>query len=258
MKIRSLRGVAITAMTGFVLALRAQDTTIDQSQFPVILQQPADQCVPAGSPVTFSVVATNVDSYQWYKNNTPIDGQTNSNLTIANAAISDVGYYSAAAMKGFESVPTRMANFTVYTTSGSKSSQTTTRNRFGTMSTAGMMSTMDTGGSGGMTLWGTPVCGNGGSGSGCPGRYAGYVAFSKTVGYGWAPTTGTTIHTATDNNRTDTKVYFQGQWGDAGCNTNSVAVANPMSQLYRFTIFFPTNTVVPTNIYPITLEGFDP
>jgi hypothetical protein len=49
-----------------------------------------------------------------------------------------------------------------------------------------------------------------------------------------------------------------GNYGDPGCNTNSVAVSNPISPAYRFTIYFPTNTVVPTNLYPITLDGFDP
>jgi len=46
MKKRLLRGIAIAAVTGFVLALRAQDTTTtDQSQYPTILQQPVDQCL---------------------------------------------------------------------------------------------------------------------------------------------------------------------------------------------------------------------
>ena len=86
MKKRLLRGIAVAAMTGFVLALRAQDaTTTDQSQYPVILQQPVDQCLPVGSTATFSVLASNVDNYQWYKNNNALDGQTNNSLTIASA-----------------------------------------------------------------------------------------------------------------------------------------------------------------------------
>src|SRR4051812_37197915 len=72
MKKRLLRGIAVAAMTGIVLTAHAQDATTDQSQYPTILEQPVDQCLPVGSPATFSVVATNVDSYQWYKNNTAI------------------------------------------------------------------------------------------------------------------------------------------------------------------------------------------
>jgi len=122
-----------------------------------------------------------------------------------------------------------------------------------------MMSAMDLGGGGVITIYGCPVVGTGGSGS-CPGRYAGYVNYIKTAsqGWGWAPTAGAPSHTATDYNRTDTKVYFTGQYGDTGCNTNSVAVSNLISPVYRFSIFFPTNTVVPTNTYAITLDGFDP
>jgi hypothetical protein len=37
-----------------------------------------------------------------------------------------------------------------------------------------------------------------------------------------------------------------------------VTVVNPMSPAYRFAIYFPTNSMVPTNAYPITLSGFDP
>jgi len=261
MKKRLLRGIAIAAMTGFVLALRAQDaTSTDQSQYPTILQQPVDQCIPVGSPVTFSVVASNVDSYQWYKNNVALDGQTNSSLLIASVAISDVAYYSAAVVKSGDSVPTRMANLNVYTTSGSTTSTTTTKSRFTTTQSMGTMSAMDLGGGGMITMYGMPVAGGGGSGTGCPGKYSGYVNFIKTAsdGWGWAPTSGASSHTATDNNRSDTKVYFGGQYGDTGCGTNTVNVANPMSPVYRFSIFFPQGVQVPTNAYPITLSGFDP
>jgi hypothetical protein len=260
-----LRGIAIVAMAGFVLALRAQDaTTTDQSQYPTIIQQPVDQCLPVGSPVAFSVIASNVDSYQWYKNNAAMDGQTNNTLTIASVAISDVGYYSAAVIKGADAIPTRMANLNVYTRSSSPGATLTTtlnlKSRLaGTLSLSGTMSAMDLGGGGGVTIYGLPVASNGGAGN-CPGKYSGYVNFTKTMsqGWGWAPTAGALAHTATDNNRSDTKVYFMGQYGDPGCNTNSVAVTNLISPVYRFSIFFPTNTAVPTNAYPITLDGFDP
>lgn len=261
MKKRLLRGIAITAMAGFVLALRAQDaTTTDQSQYPVILQQPVDQCLPVGSTVTFSILASNVDSYQWYKNSAALDGQTNSSLTIASVAISDVAYYSAAVIKGSDSVPTRMANLNVYTTGGSSLTPISGgKSRLTLTQSMGMMSPMDLGGGGEITMYGMPVTGNGGSGT-CPGKYSGYVNFIKPAsqGWGWAPTAGAPSHTATDNNRSDTKVYFTGQYGDYGCSTNSVNVSNPMSPVYCFSIVFPVGSQIPTNAYPITLDGFDP
>jgi hypothetical protein len=258
---RLLCNIAIAAMTCFVLALRAQDST-DQSQYPTILQQPVDQCLPLGSQVTFSVVASNVDSYQWYKNNTAIDGQTNTSLTIASAQISDVAYYSAAVIKGADAVPTRMANLNVYTTSGSTSSTTTTTSKFRFSSTqsTSTMSAMDLGGGGTITVFGAPICNSGSSGS-CPGAYSGYVLFSRTLsqGWGWAPTAGATTLTVADMNRSDTKVQSSGKSGDVYCGLSTLDIPVPAySPKYRFTIFFPPGVQVPTNAYPITLTGFDP
>ncbi len=257
MKIRSLRGIAIAAMTGIVLVARAQDA--DQSQFPIILQQPVDQCLPVGNPATFTVVATNADSYQWYKNNVALDDQTNSSLAIASVTTNDVAYYSATVLKGSEAIPTRMANLNVYVVSAPATQTVTPKTKsFSTQSMS--MSTMggtELGGGGVITVYGMPVTSGGGSGS-CPGRYSGYVNFIKTnADWGWTPTAGV-AHTATDNNRADTKVVYVGQYGDSGCATNSVTIGYQMSPVYRFGIYFPTNVAVPTNAYPITLSGFDP
>jgi hypothetical protein len=260
MKKRLLRGIAIAAMTGFVLALRAQDaTSTDQSQYPTILQQPVDQCIPVGSPVTFSVVASNVDSYQWYKNNVALDGQTNSSLLIASVAISDVAYYSAAVVKSGDSVPTRMANLNVYTTSGSTTSTTTTKSQFTTTQSMGTMSAMDLGGGGMITVYGAPVTSSGTS-AGCPGAYSGYVNYMKPVsqGWGWAPTTNALTLSASDLNRGDTKVQAMGKSGDMFCDQSTVSVPTPpYSAKYRFTVFFPPGAQIPTNAYSITLTGFD-
>jgi len=261
MKKRILHGIAIAAMTGLVLTARAQDSNVDQSQYPTILEQPVDQCPPVGGSATFSVVATNVDYYQWYKNNVAIVGQTNSSLTISGVGINDVGYYVASVIKGGEPVPTRLACLNVYTTASSSSSTTSgstfTKSRLSAQSMS-TMSAMDIGGGGAITVYGLPVVSNGGSGT-CPGKYSGYVNFTKPAsqGWGWVPTVGE-LHTATDNNRTDTRVMFMGQYGDQGCGLTTVTLSNVISPVYRFTIIFPTNSVVPTNVYPITLSGFDP
>jgi hypothetical protein len=74
-------------------------------------------------------------------------------------------------------------------------------------------------------------------------------------GWGWAPTG--TVHTATDTNRTDTKVEFIGKSNDTGCNQTTVTVPHPTtSTKYQFKLYFPDN--VPTKSYALTLSGFNP
>lgn len=158
--------------------------------------------------------------------------QTNNSLVLQNVGTNDVGLYACQISKsGGGAVPTRTASLNVFTA-------------------------LDSGGP--ITIFGTPIAGGGSSGS-CPGSYAGYVTFTKTIsqGWGWAPTVGTTIHTATDLNRTDTKVQYVGKYGDIGCNQTTVTIPDPtFSPKYRFAIYFTSN--VPTNAYAITLDGFDP
>jgi hypothetical protein len=252
------RGFALAAIAGLFLTARAQDST-DQSQYPTIVQQPVDQCLAMGSTAVFSVTASNVDSYQWYRSNVALDGQTNSSLTIPNAGTNDVGYYFASVIKGSESVPTRQACLNVYTTSASTPSSTpTSPGRFSSQSMS--MSMADLGGGGVITVFGAPVYSNGSSGS-CPGAYSGYVNYIKPMAQGWGfnSSTNTTIHTAADGNRTDTKVQYGGYYGDPGCGQTTVTVPDPtVSPKYRFTIYFPRGVAMPTNSYPITLTGFDP
>lgn len=212
----------------------------DQLEFPIIILQPLNQLVPVGSSATFYVKAENEPlTYQWLRNCVVMPGETNSSLMIADAKLEDVGLYSCNVAKDLEIVPTRGAHLMVYAATNEKG--------------AGMDSGM-----GPVTVWATPVTSSGTKGS-CPGSYAGYVNYTKTVaqGWGWAPSSGTTNHTAADMNRTDTKVEYGGKLGDVGCNQTTVSVPHPTySTKYRFTIYFPNN--VPTNSYSITLDGFDP
>jgi hypothetical protein len=257
-------GIALAAIVGLVLATHAQ-TTPDQSLFPTILQQPVDQCVPMGAPATFAVDATNVDSYQWYCNGIVLDAETNSSMTIPSVSTANVGYYSASVIKGAEAVPTRSANLNAYIVGGStppitSASTPSSKTMSASTSTTSMSMSTDMGSGGPITVFGLPVVSSGGSGS-CPGKYSGYVNFTKSAanGWGWAPSTNTTIHTSTDTNRFDTKVQALGDYGDNFCNLTTATVQSPpMSPVYRFTIYFPTNTTMPTNAYPITLSGFNP
>jgi len=221
--------IACIAITGFALAARGGGSP-DQLEFPQIAAQPTDQAVPLGGTALLAVQATNATSFQWLRNGVAIAGQTNSTLSLENVGLNDVGYYSCYVVNGSELVPTRSASLNVFTTSG-----------WGTI-----------------TVFGFPVFSGGTSGS-CPGTYAGYVNYTKTVsqGWGWAPSSGVTVHTATDTNRTDTKVYYTGKYGDTGCAQTSVTVPHPTtSPKYRFTVYFPDN--VPTNSYGLSLDGFDP
>jgi hypothetical protein len=102
-----------------------------------------------------------------------------------------------------------------------------------------------------LIVYATPVVADG-NGTGCPGKFSGYANYTS----GWAPSTNTTTFTASDGGgRTDTRVEYVGVYGDTGCDIGSVTVLNPpMSPLYLFTIYFPSNT--PTTNYPIVLNGF--
>ncbi|HXS69098.1 MAG TPA: hypothetical protein VN761_09670 [Candidatus Polarisedimenticolia bacterium] len=183
-----------------------------------------------------------------------MDGQTNNTFTIANAGTNDVAYYSATVFNGSEGVPTRMAGLNVYMTSTQAPSRSAKTGSMNTMSS-------DLGDGGPIVVFGLPVTGGGGGGNSCPGSYAGYVNFIKPMsqGWGWLPDTNAVALSAADQNRSDTKVQAFGYYGDTYCASNSVNIPVPApSPKYRFTIFFPRGSQVPTNSYPITLTGFQP
>ena len=180
--------------------------------------------------------------------------------TISNTSTNDVGYYTVAVIKGSEAVPSRQACLNVYITSTPIVSLTTSLTVKTRLLSGTLASGLDLGGGGMITIFGAPIASSGSSGQ-CPGLYSGYVNFTKTIsqGWGWGPTTNTLVLTATDNNRTDTKIQYVGKYGDIGCNQTSLNIPLPaMSPKYRFTIFFPRGVQVPTNTYAITLTGFDP
>lgn len=234
--------IIVAALTGWAMLMGirayADDAALTvQPDFPRIISQPEDQMVYVGSNATFTVKAENADGYQWLRNGNQLSAQTNSSLTITNAGINDVGYYSCNIFKDIEAVPTRAASLMVYTSSIDPQT-----------------------GVDPIVVFGFPISG-GGQQNSCPGHYAGYVNYTKTIqqGWGWAPdtTNGNTIFTASDTNRTNTKIQYVGEYGDIGCNPTTVTVPNtPPSPAYRFTIFFTNN--VPTNVYDLTLVGFKP
>ncbi len=62
---------------------------------PTITTQPQSQIVNSGSSVTFTVVATSSTDldYQWYFNCEPINGATDSSLTISSVSNANTGLY---------------------------------------------------------------------------------------------------------------------------------------------------------------------
>jgi hypothetical protein len=63
---------------------------------PIILSQPANQSVPPGSNVTFSVQAAGASVlwYQWNKNGAPVPGGTDASITLTNVQFSQSGNYA--------------------------------------------------------------------------------------------------------------------------------------------------------------------
>ena len=66
------------------------------SDLPQILEQPANQLVGKGYPVTFSVygVGTGTLTYQWLYNGQSLASATNSSYTISNVQLTNTGNYS--------------------------------------------------------------------------------------------------------------------------------------------------------------------
>jgi hypothetical protein len=254
--------VALTAIAGLLAiattTTQAQTTdplladSVDQSEFPQITAQPVDQTVPIGANVVLSVQANNADGYQWLQNGVPIDGQTNNSLTIYNAGINDAGFYSCEVSLGTEIVPTRAANVMVYEAGSSVVAANVNAIAGGSSVVTASMSDGEP-----IVVFGLPISG-GGTQNPCPGNYAGYINYTKTISQGWGWTPAGTVHTAADGGgRTDTKIMYGGEYGDTGCNKTTVTIPNPPpSPVYRFTIYFPNH--VPTTNYPIVLTGFNP
>lgn len=229
MKNQTLRIPALALIAGLLIST-GNRAYPQQVGAPNLGDGSADQMVQVGETVTFYVEPVAGDTYQWLLNGNAISGQTNSTLTIENAQTSDAGYYSCNVANGSNVTPTVSASMQVFT----------------------MNENFD------VVVYGQPIYSGGSSGS-CPGKYTGYVTYTKTVaqGWGWTPASGTTTFTATDTTQTNTKVEYVGDYGDEGCAQTTVTIPYPtFSPAYRFSIYF-TNAV-PTTNYPITLTGFNP
>ncbi|HUS35092.1 MAG TPA: immunoglobulin domain-containing protein, partial [Verrucomicrobiae bacterium] len=88
------------------------------TSYPVVITdstQPADRSVVAGQSTTFTVevLGTGPLTYQWLKNNEPIQGANGPTYTIAQALAADAGAYSVHVTNAGGSVTSRAAQLTV-------------------------------------------------------------------------------------------------------------------------------------------------
>ncbi|MFP4259726.1 MAG: immunoglobulin domain-containing protein [Opitutales bacterium] len=69
---------------------------------PAITTQPADQTVDVGDPVSLSVSATGDGdlSYQWFKDDEAIDGETAATFSLSSPGVIDSGSYTVAVSNG--------------------------------------------------------------------------------------------------------------------------------------------------------------
>jgi len=82
---------------------------------PIIVQEPADQTVAAGSSATLSVsaVGTMPLYYQWSRAGVPITGATNSSLTLANVPFAAAGTFSVTITNAAGKITSAAATLTV-------------------------------------------------------------------------------------------------------------------------------------------------
>ena len=67
---------------------------------PIILTQPVSQTVAIGDNVEFSVVGLNIVSYQWYKGDLKLTGETSETLMITNIQLADEGFFHCVVSNG--------------------------------------------------------------------------------------------------------------------------------------------------------------
>ncbi len=104
--------VAVSNSTSSITSVAATVTALVP---PSITTQPAAVTTNAGRNVSFTVVAagTPSPSFQWRKDNTPIDGATSATLTLANVQTADVGSYHVIVTNPADSVASSAATLTL-------------------------------------------------------------------------------------------------------------------------------------------------
>ncbi len=110
----NLGNYSVWAMNGIGPALSG-DAILDTNVPPAIVTSPVSQTVLRGTEALLSVDATGTDplAYQWYLNNTPITGATDSLYDLVSASLSDSGTYTVVVTNGGGSVTSLPATLLV-------------------------------------------------------------------------------------------------------------------------------------------------
>ena len=203
--------------------------------------EPEDQIGKVGTPISFRVSVNEPPGlrnlYQWSWNGQAITGATNAEYRIASVQTNNAGFYSCLV------------------TAENRAGQEIEGRSFSKIAELLVYEP------GSVIVYGTPLV-TSAANSSCPGDSAGYVLFRKPKSpYGWEVENRAITATARDPNRANTRVTYVGYAGAStkGCGTNVVAIGpNSPSTCFRFAIYFPRGTAVPTGPYPIHLENFKP
>lgn len=83
----------ITGSCGLQVVTDTAIVTVIQK--PTVTQQPVDQSVTIGQPISLSIAGTDIRSVEWYRNSQRINGQTSTTLEIPVSKMSDAGVYNA-------------------------------------------------------------------------------------------------------------------------------------------------------------------
>jgi autotransporter-associated beta strand protein len=96
----ALNATTVSVIVSNAACVETNSATLTVLVPPTITTQPTNITVNAGAPVTFVSGASGqpAPTLQWYKNGSPIPGQTNATLSFASAQGSDNGVYSLVAM----------------------------------------------------------------------------------------------------------------------------------------------------------------
>jgi hypothetical protein len=104
----------------------AWDLETTAEQLPVIVAQPTSQTVAPGSTALFQVTVSPADGnqFQWLFNGAELPGETNPQLSRANAQAANVGDYAVRVTRGNRTVTSRLASLQLAAISDGPAGQT--------------------------------------------------------------------------------------------------------------------------------------
>jgi len=112
--------LGLSQLIGFAQGVYPVDVAVDYVRLsgelaPVIISQPANESVPAGGTVGFSVTADGVMPfrYQWQFNGASLPGATNATLTLTNVLARQAGDYAVRVANSYGTATSAKAVLTV-------------------------------------------------------------------------------------------------------------------------------------------------